>query len=100
MREAKSNSVAQQQLDLLQNYQRNFANSKKIYLIDQLEIKNEKLITIRSFAVFLTPITAKAASHKLLVKVNQYGKISTSVLTMSGEKACEEGKKKVLQNSE
>ena len=47
-----------------------------------------------------SPIAAKAESYKLLVKVTQHGKISTSILTMASEKACKEDKKKVLQNSE
>ena len=51
-------------------------------------------------AALLSPIMAKAASYKLLVKVFQHGRVSTSVLTMANEKSCKEGKKKVLQNSE
>ena len=60
----------------------------------------KNLLLIALSAALLSPITSKAGSYKLLVKVNQYGKISTSVLTMASEKACKEGKKKVLQNSE
>tara|TARA_Y100000589_G_C26936839_1_gene540686 strand:- start:248 stop:490 length:243 start_codon:yes stop_codon:yes gene_type:complete len=60
----------------------------------------KSLLLLALSGVLFSPITAKAASYKLLVKVNQNGKISTSVLTMASEKACKEGKKKVLQNSE
>ena len=60
----------------------------------------KSLLLLSLSAALLSPITAKAASYKLLVKVNQHGKISTSVLTMASETACKEGKKKVLQNSE
>tara|TARA_Y100001968_G_C18999598_1_gene545261 strand:+ start:157 stop:342 length:186 start_codon:yes stop_codon:yes gene_type:complete len=60
----------------------------------------KSLLQLALSAALLSPITAKAAGYKLLVKVNQHGKISTSVLTMASEKACIEGKKKVIQNSE
>ena len=60
----------------------------------------KRFLVIALTGVLLSPITARSESFKLLVKVNQHGKISTSVLTMASEKACKEGKKKVLQNSE
>ena len=48
----------------------------------------------------LSPIVAKAENHKLLVKVRELDSVSTSVLTMSSKKICEEGKKRVLQKSQ
>ena len=60
----------------------------------------KSLLLFALSAALLSSITAKAASYKLLVKVNQHKKISTSALTMACEKACKEGKKKVLQNSQ
>ena len=59
-----------------------------------------RLLLLGLTAALLSSIAAKAGNYKLLVKVNQHGNISTSVLTMASETACEEGKRKVLQNSE
>ena len=58
-----------------------------------------RYLSLALTAGLLSPIAANAESYKLLVKVNEYGKISTSVLTMANEEACEEGKKRVLQKS-
>ena len=60
----------------------------------------KRFLFVTLFASLLIPTVAKAESHKLLVKVSEYGKISTSVLTMASKEACEEGKKSVLQKSQ
>ena len=56
----------------------------------------KRFLLLALTAGLLSPVAAKAESYKLLVKVSEYGKISTSVLTMASKEACEEAKKKVV----
>ncbi|WP_320664634.1 hypothetical protein [Prochlorococcus sp. MIT 1223] len=59
-----------------------------------------KRLLLPLIAALALPTAASAESYKLLVKVDEFGKISTSVLTMSSKEACEAGKKRVLQKSQ
>tara|TARA_Y100001968_G_scaffold245804_1_gene229974 strand:- start:146 stop:343 length:198 start_codon:yes stop_codon:yes gene_type:complete len=45
-------------------------------------------------------MAAKSESYKLLVKVHELDSVSTSVLTITCKKACEKGKRRVLQKSQ
>tara|TARA_Y100001968_G_scaffold115167_1_gene104547 strand:- start:73 stop:315 length:243 start_codon:yes stop_codon:yes gene_type:complete len=56
----------------------------------------KRFLFVTLFASLLIPTVAKAESYKLLVKVREVRSVSTSVLTMASKEACEEGKKKVL----
>ena len=58
-----------------------------------------RFLLIALITGFFSPIVAKAENFKLLVKVRELDSVSTSVLTMASKKACEEGKKRVLQKS-
>ena len=60
----------------------------------------KRFLLLALTAGLISPVAAKAENYKLLVKVSEYGKISTSVLTMATKEACEEGKKSVLQKSQ
>ena len=56
-----------------------------------------KRLLLPLLAALALPTAVSAESYKLLVKVNEYGQISTSVLTMASKEGCEAGKKRVLQ---
>jgi len=59
-----------------------------------------KRLLLPLLAALALPNAVNAESYKLLVKVDEYGTISTSVLTMPSKEACEAGKKRVLQKSQ